>query len=218
MGSSAAVARPKPFALRVWGDFACFTRPEMKVERVSYPVMTPSAARGLLESIFWRPGLAWRVQSIAVLRPIRYQSIVRNELANKQSITNASEWQRIGGGHYVDDDRTQRQTIALRNVAYIIRSELTEAGRKAVPAPVGARDQFRRRLERGQCFQGPYLGCREFRCDFAADDGRELPLTLNDDLGTMLYDIDYDRAGGRNPRFFHARLVDGVLHVPQATE
>jgi CRISPR-associated protein Cas5d len=215
VGSVVAVARPKPFTVRVWGEFACFTRPEMKVERVSYPVMTPSAARGLLESIFWRPGLTWRVLQIAVLRPIRYQTIVRNELASKQSLNTVYDWIRTGrGGYEIDHDRAQRQTIALRDVAYVLTAELTTAGAAAVPAPIGARDQFRRRLQRGQCRQGPYLGCREFRCDFSADDGTAVAPPLNSDLGTMLLDIDYDRSGRRTPRFFHARLENGVLHVP----
>ena len=114
-----------PLEVKVWGDFACFTRPEMKVERVTYPVITPSAARGVLEAIFWKPQFDWRVEEIRVLKPIRYFSILRNEIASRQTERIAQRWQKAGGGFAATADRQQRHTLALRDVAYIIKAKLT---------------------------------------------------------------------------------------------
>src|SRR6266508_6850254 len=113
-----------PLAVRVWGDLACFTRPEMKVERVSYPVMTPSAARGILEAVFWKPEFRWRVQEIWVLKPIRYTSILRNEVNSRQSERAARGWQADGGGYDAAADRAQRHTLGLRDVAYVIAAQI----------------------------------------------------------------------------------------------
>jgi CRISPR-associated protein Cas5d len=203
-------------AVRVWGDFACFTR-EMKVERVSYPVMTPSAARGVLEAIFWKPEFRWRVLSIAVLKPISYMSITRNEIADRQSFVTAQKWFGGSDGYYSDDPdhRAQRHSRILRDVDYRIRAAI--AIRPHASEPVAKyRDQFLRRLRRGQCFQRPYLGCREFAADFADPDGTEQPIDLTGELGNMLLDVDYlpDGSGRGAPRFFQARLECGVLHVP----
>jgi CRISPR-associated protein Cas5d len=204
-----------PLELKVWGEFACFTRPEMKVERVSYPVMTPSAARGVLEMIFWKPELSWRVREIVVLEPIRYFSILRNEVNSRASERSARDWARNGGGFTASDDRSQRHTLALRDVAYIIRADANPAsGLEADAAKY--RDQFRRRVARGQCFANPYLGCREFSASFGEPDGAERSLAGNMDLGLMLLDIEYrkDRSGYGSPRFFDAKLSNGVLRVP----
>ncbi|MCC6314062.1 MAG: type I-C CRISPR-associated protein Cas5 [Thermomicrobiales bacterium] len=209
----------RPLALKVWGDLACFTRPEMKVERVSYPVMTPSAARGVLEAIFWKPEFDWRVDEIWVLNDIRYASFVRNEVKSRASERTARTWATVGGGYAAEDDRTQRHTLALRDVAYLIRAEPEpRAGGPDVRAKY--RDQFRRRVQRGQCFATPYLGCREFSAFFAPPSGDEQPLPLTTDLGRMLREIAYDADGsGRgSPRFFEARLEAGVLRVPAADE
>ena len=116
--------RQVPLEVKVWGDFACFTRPEMKVERVSYPVMTPSAARGVLEAIFWKPEFSWRIREIQVLQPIRYFSILRNEVNNVASQRSAQGWRKDGGGYFADEDRAQRHTLALRDVAYVIRADM----------------------------------------------------------------------------------------------
>lgn len=202
-------------SVRVWGGWACFTRPEMKVERVSYPVMTPSAARGVLEAIFWKPQFAWRVERIEVLKQIRYHSILRNEVGSRASERTARSWARRGGGYFATADRTQRHTLALRDVAYVIHAQIdVEPGVGDDPAKF--RDQFRRRVAKGRCFARPYLGCREFAADFAPSDGGERPIDRTEDLGPMLLDLDYadDGSGRGTPRFFAARLEGGVLHVP----
>lgn len=204
-----------PLSVKVWGDFACFTRPEMKVERVSYPLMTPSAARGLLEAIFWKPEFDYRIQAIHVLRPIRYYSILRNEVNSRQSDRVAAGWQRDGGSYEAPSDRAQRHTLALRDVAYVIEAQI-QLRAHADADPAKYRDQFRRRVREGRCFATPFLGCREFSCAFGEPDGSERPIDLSDDLGLMLLDLDYapDRSGRGRPRFFNARLDRGVLHVP----
>ena len=207
-----------PLEVRVWGDFACFTRPEMKVERVTYPVMTPSAARGVLEAIFWKPEFAWRVEEIRVLEEIAYFSMVRNEVKSRASERTAQGWRRNGGGFYADDDRTQRHTLALRDVAYVICARI-ELKPHADADPAKYRDQFRRRVRGGRCFAVPYLGCREFSAYFAEPDSAA-PIDRTEDLGRMLLDIDYaaDGSGRGTPRFFDARLEHGVLKVPQGRE
>jgi CRISPR-associated protein Cas5d len=204
-----------PLQLRVWGDLACFTRPEMKVERVTYPVMTPSAARGLLEAIFWKPEFEWLVEEIWVLRPIRYFSILRNEVNSRQSERAAMSWQREGGGYDAAEDRAQRHTLALRDVAYLIQAQMVLMPH-ADADPAKYRDQFRRRIATGRCFATPFLGCREFSAAFGEAEGDERPIDLSDDLGPMLLDMDYTpgRSGRGKPRFFDARLEGGVLRVP----
>jgi CRISPR-associated protein Cas5d len=206
-----------PLEVKVWGDFACFTRPEMKVERVSYPVMTPSAARGVLESIFWKPEFAWRVREIGVLRPIRYFGILRNEVNHRASDRSAREWATRGGGYVASesDNRAQRHTLALRDVAYVIRSDVVPvSGREEDAAKF--RDQYRRRVGRGQCFLQPYLGCREFTAAFGPPGPSDRPIERTEALGRMLLDVTYlDRRTGRGaPRFFEAALDRGVLRVP----
>jgi len=204
-----------PLRVKVWGDFACFTRPEMKVERVSYPVMTPSAARGVLEAIFWKPECSWRVREIWVLNPIKQFSIRRNEINEKQSHRAVAGWQAKGGGYYSDEDRAQRHTLALRDVAYIIRADI--ALRPHADSDVAKyRDQFRRRVQRGQCLHRPALGCREFVADFCEPNGTENPLEITDDLGLMLGDLDYGAGGRARPVFFNARLENGILRVPKS--
>ncbi len=208
-----------PLTLKVWGDLACFTRPEMKVERVTYPVMTPSAARGVLEAIFWKPEMRWRVDEIWVLNPIRYFSVLRNEINSRQSDRAAASWERDGGGFAASADRAQRHTLALRDVAYIIRAHLVvKPGVDADPAKY--RDQFRRRVRAGRCFATPFLGCREFSAAFAEADGTERPLDLTDDLGPLLarHRLLPDTSGRGTPRFFDARLDRGILRVPPRQE
>ena len=209
-----------PLEVKLWGDYACFTRPEMKVERVSYPVMTPSAARGAIEAIFWKPEVTWRIQEIRVLKPISFASILRNEITDRQSDRSARLWMVDGGGYDASNHRAQRHTLALRDVAYVVRARLDL--REGVPDNIAKyRDQFRRRLTRGQCFATPYLGCREFTACFSEPDADDEPIDRSEDLGPMLFDIDYapDRSGRGAPRFFRASLDRGVLHVPdQAPE
>ncbi len=221
-----------PLEVKVWGDLACFTRPEFGTERVTYEMMTPSAARGVLEAIFWKPEMEWRVREIAVLNPIRRFSVLRNEMNSVQSDRSARSWERDGGGYYADEDRAQRHTLCLRDVAYVIRADIVLKPH-ANDHPAKYRDQFRRRVKRGQCFTQPYLGTREFSAFFASPEGGERPVDLTDELGLMLFDLDYEPApdgeiqyvghggdgreivkGNAQPRFFPARLERGVLRVP----
>lgn len=204
-----------PLGVKVWGEFACFTRPEFKVERVTYPVMTPSSARGLLEAIFWKPQFSWQVREIRVLQPIRYVSILRNEVNSVASRDAASGWAMSGGGYVASADRAQRHTLALRDVGYVIVADV-EVRSGVDEDPAKYRDQFRRRVRSGRCFQTPYLGCREFAAYFTEIDGTERAIDVTEDLGPMLLGIDYEEgSGGRGrPRFFQSRLERGVLHVP----
>jgi len=204
--------------VKVWGDFACFTRPEMKVERVTYPVPTPSAARGILEAVFWKPECAWRVEEIWVLRPIRYFSVLRNEVNSRASERAATSWAKSGGGYVASADRAQRHTLALRDVAYLIRARI-DVKSGVLEDPAKFRDQFRRRVQAGRCFSTPYLGCREFAAAFGPSDGTEQPIDHSEALGPMLLDLDYGSAdaGRFAPRFFPARLDRGVLRVPAWT-
>jgi len=210
-----------PLRLKVWGDFACFTRPEMKVERVSYDVMTPSAARGILEAIYWKPQFLWRIRRIHVLKPIRRFSILRTEVKSKAVVSSAKK----GDRYFVNDDHTQRHTLALRDVAYLIEADVHLHPNYAGDAnnnEVKHRDQFRRRVAKGQSFHRPYLGCREFVAHFGEPDGTETPpeelAGREEPLGRMLFDIAYTGKGKKRgegtPRFFSATLADGILHVP----
>jgi len=204
-----------PLAVRVCGDFACFTRPEMKVERVTYPVMTPSAARGVLEAIFWKPQFTWRIEEIRVLEPVRYFSILRNEVNSRVSERVAASWAQTNGGYDASTDRAQRHTLALRDVAYVIRAHV-DVRPGVADDPAKYRDQFRRRVADGRCFATPYLGCREFSADFGEVRENEPAIPWTEDLGPMLLDLEYaaDGSGRGTPRFFNARIVEGVLRTP----
>ena len=198
-----------PVEVKVWGPYACLTRPEAHVERVSYEVLTPSAARGILEAIFWHKPMQWRVREIVVLNKIRHFSILRNEVKSKAG---------RGGELSIADDRTQRHTLGLKDVAYLIRADvwLPQGATDQAGQPLDAakyRDQFRRRVQNGQCFQRPYLGCREFAADFGPPDGTEPPIEVTADLGRMLFDIQYSTEGNQ-ARYFEARLKNGILRVP----
>jgi len=211
--------------LHVWGERACFTRPEMKVERVSYDVMTPSAARGILEAIHWKPAITFIVDRIHVLAPICFQSFRRNEVGAKISQTNVERAMRTasmaGLRLVIEDQRQQRAATLLVDVAYVIEAhfELTD---KAGPDDTPAKhiSMFNRRAASGQCFHRPCFGTREFAADFALiPDGAPLPECKlppdqrDRDLGWMLHDIDFADNGSSTSRFFRARLVDGVLDV-----
>lgn len=210
------------FCLEVGGDYACFTRPEMKVERVSYDVITPSAARAIFDAILWKPAIAWRIERIEVLNPIRWISLRRNEVGAVASARNAEQAMRSGSGRlglYVEDVRQQRAGLFLRDVRYRLhaRFELTDrAGEGDSPAKFA--EMFRRRAAGGQCVNQPYLGCREFAARFRpVTDPTQEPeacTTADDDLGWMLYDLDYRDPASPNPRFFRARLQRGVMQVP----
>lgn len=211
--------------LHVWGDHACFTRPEMKVERVSYDVMTPSAARGILEAIHWKPAIRWHVDRLHVLKPVRFQSIRRNEVGAKASAANASSAMKRGTteglGIVVDENRQQRATMVLVDVAYVIEAHFKMTGKAgAEDTPAKHISMFNRRASQGQCFHRPCLGTREFPAEFALiaegdplPDCELSPGQRDADFGWMLHDIDFE--GGRNEsRFFRAGMRDGVIDVP----
>jgi CRISPR-associated protein Cas5d len=207
--------RTKGIRLRVRGDYACFTRPEMKVERVSYDVMTPSAARGVLEAIYWKPEIAWVIERIHVLSPIRFTNLRRNEVDSKIPAANVRKAMKAGSGLlaiHIEDARQQRAATILRDVEYIIEARFEVKGGDD-PAEKHFQ-MFQRRAKKGQYFHHPYLGCREFPADFAwVEAGEELEtLPITRDLGWMLHDIDFEN--GMASRFFKAELKAGVLEVP----
>ncbi len=207
--------------LEVWGDFACFTRPEMKVERVSYDVMTPSAARAIFEAILWRPAIRWRIHRIDVLQPIRWLSFRRNEVGAVVPVGSVKSAMKSGTGCLalnVEDERQQRAGLLLRDVRYRISASFSMTG-KAGPAETEGKfaEMFRRRARKGQTFNQPYLGCREFACGFryVEDPTRERPpIEESRHLGLMLYDLDFSDPAEPNPAFFDARLGRGTLEVP----
>lgn len=202
--------------LRVWGEYACFTRPEMKVERVSYDVITPSAARGILEAIYWKPAIAWVVERIHVLNPVRFDNVRRNELAGKLPVGNIKK--AMNDGHspveiFVEDDRQQRAAMVLRDVDYVVEAHFRFSGSED-NNPAKHKDVFERRTRKGQCFYQPYLGCREFPAHFSLMEGDIPPskLTGERELGWMLHDIDFEN--NMEARFFMAVMQDGVIDVP----
>jgi CRISPR-associated protein Cas5d len=205
--------------LRVWGERACFTRPEMKVERVSYDVITPSAARGVLEAVLWKPQMRWIVERIDFLKPVGKASIRRNEVGHKASVDSllaamAGRVTRVGMD--IEEVRQQRAAVILRDVDYLVHARicLTE---RAGPADSVTKyvEIFRRRAASGQCFHRPYLGTREFAAEFALVEGTPpAPISDTRDLGWMLYDIDYSGAKPV-PLFFEARLDAGTLAIPE---
>lgn len=223
----------KTFCLEVKGDYACFTRPEMKVERVSYDVITPSAARGIFEAIFWKPAIRWRICKIEVLKPIKWITVRRNEVG--QTASNRSP------GIFIEDARQQRAGLFLRDVAYRLHAELEfipTSKRAEVTHPVPEllqetweteelrKDEnpgkyygiFERRAKKGQCFNQPYLGCREFSCEFRLVDdisNEPLPISETRDLGFMLYDLDFQKSPQEPaPAFFRAYMNYGIINVP----
>jgi len=235
----------KDWCLEVWGDYACFTRPEMKVERVSYDVMTPSAARAIYEAILWKPAIKWHVTSIEVLSPIRWISVRRNEVSR---IAIGPTQEQLDGkngepmGFYVDEqkNRQQRAGLFLRDVRYRLHAwfEFIPPEKRRANRPVGeeywADDaerkecfrtdeseekyaaMFGRRARKGQCFHRPYLGCREFACDFRlVEDGAttQPPIIKTDELGWMLYDLNFEDPLDPKPEFFRARLNSGVVNT-----
>jgi CRISPR-associated protein Cas5d len=228
----------KSYCLEVSGDYACFTRPEMKVERVSYDVITPSAARAIFTAIFWKPAIRWHVRKIEVLKPIRWISVRRNEVGAIAS-------DRAGSEILIEDARQQRAGLFLRDVAYRLHAEMEfipppKRPKVVNPVPQGlieteeradwAKDEnpgkyhamFERRASKGQCFNQPYLGCREFSCAFRfiPENGLTLEQKENPsivetrELGFMLYDLDFENERDPKPAFFRAKIDQGVVEVP----
>lgn len=237
------------FCIEVSGDYACFTRPEMKVERVSYDVITPSAARAIFETILWKPAIRWQVTRIEVCKPIRWISVRRNEVGGVVPMGSVKTAMKAGNGDlalYVEDERQQRAGLFLRDVCYRLHARFeraeTNAHKPNYPHLVGKLDDaeeaatlrqpesdakyaamFERRARKGQCFNQPYFGTREFACDFKLIDSAAQPfiappeLKGERDLGWMLYDMDFGAPPHADPKplFFRATLRDGVLDVPE---
>jgi CRISPR-associated protein Cas5d len=209
------------FCLEVRGDFACFTRPELKVERVSYDVITPGAARNIFQAILWKPAMDWVIERIEVLNPIKLINLRRNELASRISVGTVKPAMNAGHGNlgvYIEEDRQQRAGLLLRDVAYRLHAHLVltpKAG--AGDTPQKFSEMFRRRASAGQCINQPYLGTREFSCAFRLIEtmaGEPPPQPINQSLGLLLYDLDYTTPSAPQPVFFRAQLKDGVLDVP----
>jgi CRISPR-associated protein Cas5d len=200
-------------SVEVWGDFACFTRPELKTERVSYPTMTPSGARGVLEAIFWKPEAVWQVRRISTLAPVRWFNIRRNEVSDIPALepivrqaAGDADWR-----YDAETDRDQRATLGLRDVRYRIEADLVPKT-KTDGDFAKYRDQFRRRVDRGQCFTQPFLGTREFTAFFGpATDCAPIP--WDDHLGLMFWGFDYTTRPIRSG-WFSARVDRGVLEIP----
>ena len=214
----------KRYCLQISGDYACFTRPEMKVERVSYDVITPSAARAVFEAIFWKPSIRWQVRRIEVLRPVRWMNLRRNEVAavvstrNVQQAMDNPETARSGDlGILVEDDRQQRAALLLRDVAYRVHADLEVVDNRADPQPPQKFfSMFERRAEHGQCVNQPYLGCREFDARVrlvTAPESEPAPIAETRDLGWMLHDLDFSHPTDPQPVFFRAQMTAGVIEV-----
>lgn len=204
--------------LEVWGKYALFSRPELKVERVSYDVPTPSAARGLVESIYFHPGLKWNIRKIYVLNPIKFTNIRRNEVKGKILASDARS--AIMGSKsdlYIAASQqiVQRAAMVLQDVHYVIEAEF-EMTDRAAPGdnPGKFQDIITRRMAKGQCFHTPYFGCREFPANFRPWVGGSVPtIPATKDLGIMLYDFDYSDPANITPLYFHAKLENGVLNA-----
>ena len=205
--------------VEVWGDYACFSRPELKTERMSYDVMTPSAARGLLEAIYWHPGLRWVIDRIYVMQPIRFTGIRRNEVKSKISADNVRS--AMSGGKQevylcTSEDIQQRAATVLQDVRYVIEAHFVMTDQAAPSDNAGKFcDIMRRRLEKGQCYHQPCFGVREFPAQFRLWPGGEIPTTGETrDMGLKLYDMDYSDLRNITAMFFRAALENGVLNVP----
>ena len=208
-------------SLEVWGDYACFTRPELKTERVSYDIMTPSAARGLLESVYWHPGMRWVIDRIHVCAPIRFTNLRRNEVRSTISARSARTVMERGRGELylvTSQDIQQRAAMLLRDVCYVIDAHFDITDQASASDNAGKfQDIIKRRIKRGQFYSQPYFGCREFPAQFKACEAMpSCPEELKGvrDLGYMLWDLDYSDPENITPLFFRAALRDGVLEVP----
>lgn len=194
--------------VKVSGDFACFTRPDLKVERMTYPCMTPSAARGVLDSILWKPEFQWYIRRILVLNPVKFFSIKRNEINAKQGKSPL----------IIEERRTQRNSIILRDVSYIIEASIYQQQFDGTNPPVKYVEMFKRRIRKGQCYRRPFLGTREFAAEFSEVVHSEKPIQDTIPIGSMLFDIFYDETGKPSPLYFYdVAVVEGVLncHVPE---
>ena len=192
--------------VKVWGDLACFTRPEFAAERVSYPVITPSAAQGLLSSIFWKPEISWRITQIDLLKPPAWASMTRNEVSVRASSRRA----------FIDvtENRVQRHSLVLRDVAYVIKA-VADLKPHATEGPAKYTDQFERRVRRGSFFSPPYLGLREYAAWFGPVEDSDRALAIDIDVGPMVLDLGYSPDGKViSPSFFDAKVVNGTMTIP----
>lgn len=197
---------------KFWGEYALFTRPESKVERVSYSIMTPSAARGVLEAVLWKPEFKYYIRSISVLSRPEFYSIVRNEVENKASLNNS--FIEKPKDVYADDTRQLRHSLILRNPAYIVEADIV-LEREAQDPIEKYEAMFYRRLRKGQCFHRPYLGTREFSAHFGVPSEDDRPIDWTDSLGAMFFDYRYAKDNVMNiPYFFNASIEKGVMTVP----
>lgn len=209
----------KEFCLEVWGDMACFTRPELKVERVSYDVITPSAARAIFDAIFWKPAIRWEVTKIEILNPIKWTSVRRNEVGALARLNTSAI--------YIEEKRQQRNSLLLKDVRYRIHAKLvfipfdqrkdTQRENVTDENPGKYNAMFERRASRGQCFNQPYLGTREFSASFKLildTDAISQPILEDKDFGIMLYDMDFSDSNNIMPMFFRASMKQGVIDVP----
>jgi len=227
-----------PITLEISGDYALFSRPEMKVERVSYDVITPSAARGILEAIYWKPQIRWVIDEITIINPVRFTNIRRNEISKKASNPTAAMIAHGGAGKIgiqIEESRQQRASLLLKNVRYVVKAHIDildrrmDRGSKELPeSQIAGKhlEMFKRRARKGQAFHQPYLGCREFPARFTLHESNEALPKPNDsfagekDLGFMLHDIEFDQnpstkeVKSTTPHFFRAVMYDGVITIP----
>lgn len=204
--------------LEVWGPYALFSRPEMHVERVSYEVPTPSAARGLVEAVYYHPGLQWHIRRIYVLNPIRFTNIRRNEVKSKVLASDVYSAMQGSGrplSIVTSQQIAQRASMLLQDVHYVIEAEFTITDRAAPSDNPGKfQDIVTRRMAKGQCYHAPYFGCREFPAHFRAWPGGPIPtIQESRDLGFMLYDFNYSDPKNITPLYFHAKMENGVINV-----
>ena len=223
-----------PISLKAWGPYACFTAPESRVERLSYPVMTPSAARGLIESVFWKPEISYQIKKILLLNPIQFTSVRRNEIQGTVPVRGTqgvNAWRKdstkyepylvdsAGRNDVQGENRTQRNTVLLRDVAYVIEADLIVKKPTAQDNPAKYREMFERRAKNGQCVRQPCFGIREFAAFFCLPDGTEVPVEESREIGIMLYDLDFPSGGPPGARppnsalFAPAKIENGVLDV-----
>lgn len=206
--------------LRCSGPLAIFTRPELKAERFSYSVPTPSAMRGIVEAVLWKPAIAWSIQRIHVLKPIKFTSFRRNEVNNKAPMPVAAVVKSGGAApeYFADEDRAQRNTVALADVDYLVEARFSLTDRAGEGDNVTKfTEMFQRRLEKGQCFHQPYFGCRECVADVRPPEGDEVAISESEDLGIMLWDIQFGSQGARPENravFYWAQMNEGIIEVP----
>ncbi len=208
------------FCIEVSGEYACFTRPEMKVERVSYDVITPSAARAIFEAILWKPAIAWHIHKIEVLKPINWVNIRRNEVGAILPIGNINKAMKGGAlpELIIEKERQQRAGLFLKDVSYRLYGSFTMTNKAGENDTAGKfAEMFKRRAKKGQCFNQPYLGCREFSCGFKLIDdenNEQVPIAVSKELGWMLYDMDFSDKSAIKPLFYNATMTNGVIKVP----